>query len=136
MLAEQQIWAAVSEKAKNQAFNCVNGDIFTWKSMWKVVCEVFEVEFVEFDESQEFDFVGMMSEKGKVWESIVKKHGLYESKLEEITCFAALKAVLHFEFQHVCSMNKSRSFGWFGHVDTLQSIGIWVERLRVMNIIP
>lgn len=136
VLAEQQIWAAVSEKAKNQAFNCVNGDIFTWKSMWKVVCEVFEVEFVEFDESQEFDFVGMMSEKGKVWESIVKKHGLYESKLEEITCFAALKAVLHFEFQHVCSMNKSRSFGWFGHVDTLQSIGIWVERLRVMNIIP
>ena len=136
LLAEQQIWAGVSEKAKNQAFNCVNGDVFTWKSMWKVVCEVFDVEFVEFDESQEFDFVGMMSGKGKVWESIVKKYGLYETKLEEITCFAALKTVLHMEFQHVCSMNKSRNFGWFGHVDTLQSVGTWVERLRVMKIIP
>ena len=105
--------------------------------MWKVLCEVFEVEFVELDESQqEFDFVGMMRENGKVWDGIVKKHGLYETKLEEITCPEAVTAVLNLKFQLVCSMNKSRSFGWFEHVDSLESIGFWVERLRVMNIIP
>ena len=105
--------------------------------MWKVLCEVFEVEFVELDESQqEFDFVGMMRENGKVWDGIVKKHGLYETKLEEITCPEAVTAVLNLKFQLVCSMNKSRSFGWFEHVDSLKSIGFWVERLKVMNIIP
>ena len=35
-------------EGEEQAFNCVNGDVFTWN----VMCEVFEVEFVEFDESQ------------------------------------------------------------------------------------
>jgi hypothetical protein len=33
VLAEQQIWAAVTEGATNQAFNCTNGDVFTWKSL-------------------------------------------------------------------------------------------------------
>jgi len=46
VLAEQQKWAAVTDGAKNQAFNCTNGDVFTWKSSWKVLFEVFDVGFV------------------------------------------------------------------------------------------
>ncbi|KAK9288778.1 hypothetical protein L1049_017242 [Liquidambar formosana] len=136
VLAEQHIWAAVSSKAKNQAFNCTNGDVFTWKSLWKVLCEIFDVEFVPFDETEKFDFGEMMKTKGKVWDDIVEKKGLYKTKLEEITCAIALESVLHFGFQHVCSMNKSREFGFFGHANTLKSIGMWVGRLRDMNIIP
>ena len=49
VLAEQHIWAAVTDGAMNQTFNCTNGDVFTWKSLWKVLCEVFDVEFVAFD---------------------------------------------------------------------------------------
>lgn len=37
LLAEQQIWAAMSPAAKYQAFNCTNGDVFTWRSLWKVL---------------------------------------------------------------------------------------------------
>ncbi|XVF28237.1 hypothetical protein REPUB_Repub15cG0012200 [Reevesia pubescens] len=65
VLVEQHIWAAVTTQAKNQAFNCTNGDVFTWKSLWKVLCDIFDVEFVAFDESENFDFVGMMEEKGQ-----------------------------------------------------------------------
>ncbi|KAJ0034946.1 hypothetical protein Pint_25774 [Pistacia integerrima] len=139
VLAQQHIWAAIDcDKAKNQAFNCTNGDVFTWKSLWKVLCEVFEVEFVEFDDeiAKGFDAVDMMKEKGQVWDEIVKKHGLLKTKLEEITCFDALKIVLSFDFQHVCSMNKSREFGFHGFVDTFKSIRMWVGRLRDMKIIP
>jgi hypothetical protein len=50
VLAKQHVWAAVTDGAKNQTFNCTNGDVFTWKSLWKVLCEVFDVEFVAFDE--------------------------------------------------------------------------------------
>ncbi|KAK9182230.1 hypothetical protein WN944_025373 [Citrus x changshan-huyou] len=83
-------------------------------SVWKVICKVFGVEFVPFDENDEFDFVGMMKPKAKVWDEIAEQHGLYNiNKLEEITCFEALINVLHFGFQHVCSMNKSREFGFF-----------------------
>jgi hypothetical protein len=137
VLAEQQIWAAVTEGAKNQAFNCTNGDVFTWKSLWGVLCEVFDVEFVAFEENDEkFDWLGMMKGKGKVWDEIVEKYGLFETKMEDITCFEALNVVLHFGFQHVCSMNKSRESGFLGFADTLKSIPMWVGRLRDMKIIP
>ncbi|KAK9289076.1 hypothetical protein L1049_017547 [Liquidambar formosana] len=65
VLAEQHIWAAVSSKAKNQAFNCTSGDVFTWKSLWKVLCEIFDVEFVPFDETEKFDFWGDDEGQGK-----------------------------------------------------------------------
>lgn len=105
-------------------------------SVWTVTCEVFGVEFVPFDENDEFDFVGMMKQKAKVWDEIAEQHGLYNiNKLEEITCFEALINVLHFGFQHVCSMNKSREFGFFKFADTLKSLGMWVTKLRVMKII-
>ncbi|KAK2990268.1 hypothetical protein RJ640_014720 [Escallonia rubra] len=136
VLAEQHIWAAVTDKAKNQAFNCTNGDVFMWKSFWKALCNVFDLEFVEYDEEYEFDCSEYTKAKGKVWDDLVERHDLYKTKMDEIACFDALKTVLHFDFQHVCSMNKSRDFGFFGYADTLESIRMWVGRLRQMKIIP
>ncbi|KAF5768679.1 putative (S)-8-oxocitronellyl enol synthase [Helianthus annuus] len=136
VIAEQHIWASVTDKAKNKAFNCTNGDVFTWKMIWKVLCDVFGVEFVPFDEEEKFDVVEFMKDKGEVWDKIVEENGLYKTKMEEITCFGALTSLLKFEFQHVCSMNKSREFGFHGYANTLKSIPEWVHRLRQMKILP
>lgn len=136
VLAEQHIWAAVTDRAKNQAFNCTNGDVFTWKRLWKVLCEVFDVEFVDFDENERFDWVEEMKDKGKVWDEIVKKYELFKTKMEDITCFDATNKGMHFKLQHVCSMNKSRELGFLGFADTPKSIRMWVGRLRDMKIIP
>ncbi|GMY27879.1 iridoid synthase CYC2-like [Fagus crenata] len=84
-----------------------------WKSLWKVLSEIFDVEFVPFDEAEEFDFVGFMKAKGKVWDEIVVKCGLYKTQIDETYCFATVNNVLHLGVQHVCSMNKSREFGFF-----------------------
>ncbi|CAI0550529.1 unnamed protein product [Linum tenue] len=135
LLAEQQIWAATTESAKNQAFNCTNGDFFTWKKFWKAFCQVFDVEFDE-EEECGFDVVGMMAGMGHVWDEIVEKHGLVRTKMADITCFDAVTVVTNFKFQHVCSMNKSRKFGFLGYCNTLESIPYWVGRMREMKIIP
>ncbi|GAU37460.1 hypothetical protein TSUD_206960 [Trifolium subterraneum] len=106
VLAQQHVWAAVTKKAKNEAFNCTNGDVFSWRSMWKLLSEVFDVEFVELDEKDEFDIVELMSDKGEIWDLIVEKYGLHKTKMKEIACYEALVPVVRFEFQHVSSMNK------------------------------
>ncbi|KAK9061673.1 hypothetical protein SSX86_018856 [Deinandra increscens subsp. villosa] len=136
VLAEQQIWASMTDKAKNEAFNCTNGDVVTWKLIWKVFCDVFGVEFVEFDENEKFDVAEFMKDKGEVWEKIVEENGLYETTMEEITCFGASDMVLKLEIQHVCSMNKSREFGFHGYTNTLKSIPEWVHKMRQMKILP
>ncbi|XP_071701844.1 3-oxo-Delta(4,5)-steroid 5-beta-reductase-like [Rutidosis leptorrhynchoides] len=136
VLAEQQIWASVTKKAKNEAFNCTNGDVFSWKLLWKVLCDVFDVEFVTFDEKENFDFLEFMKNKGEVWDTIVEENGLYKTKMEEITCFKAIDITYKLKIQHVCSMNRSRQFEFHGYANTLASISFWVERLRQMKILP
>ncbi|GJW40646.1 iridoid synthase-like protein, partial [Tanacetum coccineum] len=129
--------ASVTDTAKIQAFNYTNGDVFTWKMLWKVICDVFDVEFVPFDEQEEFDFADFLKDKGEVWDEIVKTNGLYNTKMEEITCFNEIQFILkNLNIQHVCSMYKSREFGFHGYADTLASIAPWVERLRQMKILP
>ena len=136
VLAKQHVWAAVTKNAKNQAFNCTNGNIFTWKSMWKLLSEVFDVKFVELDENEEFDLVELMSDKSEVWDLIVEEYGLHKTKLEEIAYFEALMPVVRFEFQHVSSMNKSKEYGFFEYAHTFKSIRFWVAKLRKMKLIP
>nr|GLL48449.1 iridoid synthase-like [Ipomoea trifida] len=100
---------------------------------------MFELEFVEFEESddnKQFDIVEFMKDKGEIWEGVVQKHGLFRTRMEESTCYHALQTVLRFQFQHVCSMNKSKEFGFLGYADTLKRIRVWVQKLREMNIIP
>ncbi|KAJ0454000.1 putative (S)-8-oxocitronellyl enol synthase [Helianthus annuus] len=136
VLAEQQIWASVTDKANNEAFNCTNGDVFTWKMIWRVLCDAFDIEFVPFDEKEEFDLVEFMKDKGEVWDRIVEENGLYKTKMEEIAYFNGMDKLLQFEFQHVCSVNKSREFGFHGYANTLKSIPEWVQKLREMKILP
>uniref|UniRef100_A0A7C8Z697 PRISE-like Rossmann-fold domain-containing protein n=1 Tax=Opuntia streptacantha TaxID=393608 RepID=A0A7C8Z697_OPUST len=139
ILAEQHVWAAVNREAQNEAFNCTNGDVFTWKRMWRVLCEEFGVEFQPLDDDYDemgFDLAEEMKDKGHVWDSIVEEKGLMKTKMEEITCFAALQTVLNFKFQLVSSMNKSKEFGFLEFVDSIKSVRFWVAKLRDMNIIP
>ena len=139
VLAEQHVWAAVNKKAQNEAFNCTNGDVFTWKRMWRVFSEEFGVEFQPLDDDHDevgFDLAEEMKDRGDVWDSIVEDKGLMKTTMEEITCFAALQTVLNFKFQHVSSMNKSKEFGFLGFVDSVKSVRFWVAKLRDVNIIP
>ncbi|RWR82954.1 putative steroid 5beta-reductase [Cinnamomum micranthum f. kanehirae] len=66
LMAEQHIWAAVDPFAQNEAFNCVNGDVFKWKQLWRVLAGKFEMEWVEMEEGREsgFSLVEMMKGKG------------------------------------------------------------------------
>ncbi|CAN1192182.1 (S)-8-oxocitronellyl enol synthase ISY1, partial [Linum perenne] len=43
LVGEHQIWAAVDPNAKDEAFNVMNGDVFKWKHLWKVLAEQFGV---------------------------------------------------------------------------------------------
>jgi len=103
----------------------------------QLMSELCSVEFVECpSDAVGPDWVDRMKAKAPIWDAIVEKNGLVKTKLEEITAFDAAYAVVNFKFQHVCSMNKSREFGFCKSVDTLKSVRKWVERLKDMNIIP
>ncbi|KAE8668131.1 3-oxo-Delta(4,5)-steroid 5-beta-reductase [Hibiscus syriacus] len=67
LIAEHQIRATMNRLAKNEAFNCSNGDVFKWKDLWKVLANQFGIEHYEFQETDEkLSLAEMMKDKGPV----------------------------------------------------------------------
>ncbi|KAL3505076.1 hypothetical protein ACH5RR_034917 [Cinchona calisaya] len=136
LIAEHQIWSAVDPYAKNEAFNCSNGDVFKWKHLWKVLAEQFEVEYAEFDENEKFvSLAERMKNKGPVWDEIVKKNQLTPTKLEEVATFWFADVI----FSGEClldSMNKSKEHGFLGFRNTSKSLISVIDKMKAYKIVP
>lgn len=138
LIAEHQIWAAVDPYAKNEAFNCSNGDVFKWKHLWKVLAEQFEVEYEEFaedDGDSRLGLVQMMKDKDEVWDQIVREKDLVPTKLEEVECWWFVDAMLSYG-SNLDSMNKSKEHGFVGFRNTKTSFVSWIDKMKASKIVP
>ncbi|CAN6914429.1 unnamed protein product [Brassica oleracea] len=135
LVAEQQIWAAVDPYAKNEAFNCNNGDVFKWKHLWKVLAEKFGIEEFGFEEGKNVGLVKMMKGKERVWEEIVKKNQLKERKLEDVGVWWFADDVLGVEGM-IDSMNKSKEHGFLGFRNSKNSFISWIDKYKAFKIVP
>lgn len=136
LIAEQHIWATVDSNARNEAFNCNNGDVFKWKHLWKVLAERFGIEKYGFEEGEKVRLVEMMKEKGAVWEEIVRKNHLQPTKLEEVAVWWFADLMLSVAAGAVDSMNKSKEHGFLGFRNSKTSLITWVDKMKVHNIVP
>lgn len=134
LIAEHQIWAAVDPYAKNEAFNCSNGDLFKWKHLWRVLGEQFGVEAVE-GEEQGISLVEKMKGKEQVWEEIVRENGLVPTKLEEVGNWWFVDMILGVELL-LDSMNKSKEHGFLGFRNTKNAFISWVDKMKAYKIVP
>ncbi|GLJ30618.1 hypothetical protein SUGI_0606310 [Cryptomeria japonica] len=135
LIAEQEIWAAVEPCAKNQAFNCSNGDVVKWKKLWKLIAEKFELEMLPY-EGEGFSLAEAMKDKGPVWEAIVKENNLRSTKIDEVANWWTVDFGLNCPFLNPVSMNKSKEHGFFGFRNTESSFLSWIEKLKLSKIVP
>lgn len=135
LIAEHQIWTAVDPNAKNQAFNCSNGDVFKWKHFWKVLAEQFGVEDGGFKEGEDLKLEKMMEGKEPVWEKIVKENGLVATKLEEVGVWWFVDLLLGGECP-LDSMNKSKEHGFLGFRNSKTSLVSWIDKVKAFKIVP
>ncbi|KAL8097239.1 hypothetical protein AgCh_030385 [Apium graveolens] len=135
LFAEQDIWAAVDPNAKNEAFNCSNGDVFKWKHFWKVLAEKFEVKCGELEDGERLTFAELMKDKGSVWDEIVKQNNLVPTKLEAVGAWWIADYTFGIEYP-LDSMNKSKEHGFLGFRNSKSSFVHWIEKLKVAKIVP
>ena len=136
LIAEQQIWAAVDPNAKNEAFNCSNGDAFKWKHLWKVLAEKFGLEYEEFfEDGERLTLEEMMKDKGEVWDQIVKEKGLLPSKLEQVGSWWVTDFALTFD-SGLDTMNKSKEHGFLGFRNTMASFASLIDKMKAYKIVP
>ncbi|WVZ57332.1 hypothetical protein U9M48_007730 [Paspalum notatum var. saurae] len=140
LVAEQQFWAAVDPMAKNEAFNCSNGDLHRWKMLWPILAGRFGLEWTGYDgEEKQFKVSEAMAGKEAVWAEIVRENGLMETRLGDVANwwffdFAAHELGVSWKF--LDSMNKSKEHGFLGFRNTVKSFDKWIDRMKAYKIVP
>lgn len=136
LIAEHEIWAAVDPYAKNEAFNCSNGDVFKWKHLWEVLAEQFGLENGGFHEESRLTVEEMMKDKGPVWDEIVRENGLVPTKLEEIGNWWFVDVILGFNDSSLDNMNKSKEHGFVGFRNSKTSFTSWIDKMKSYRFVP
>ncbi|CAL4915036.1 unnamed protein product [Urochloa decumbens] len=139
-LNTQHIWAAVEPMARNEAFNCSNGDVYKWKKLWPVLAGRFGLEWAGYEgEEKRPKLAEAMAGKEAVWAEIVKENELVETKLEEVASWWLVDVVADqygLDWEILDSMNKSKEHGFLGFRNTVKSFNTWIDRLKAHKIVP
>ncbi len=135
LIAEQEIWACLDPKAKNQAFNISNGDVYTWKRLWYLLAETYELQVPEY-KGEPTSLSEMMKGKEQVWDKIVQENGLQPLKLLDLVgqwWFADI--ILNQPIENMSSMNKSREYGFLSWRDSEKSFVSAIEKARKNKLV-
>jgi len=135
LVAEQEIWACLDPKAKNEAFNSSNGDVFIWKRLWYLLAEKFQLHVPEY-KGEPTSLSEMMKGKEQLWHKIVQENGLQPLELHEVGHWWFADVVLNKTMEEVCSMNKSREHGFLGWCETEKSFLSTIDKARANRVVP
>ncbi|PUZ40557.1 hypothetical protein GQ55_9G433500 [Panicum hallii var. hallii] len=140
LIAQQHIWAAVDPMAKNEAFNCSNGDVYRWKLLWPVLAGRFGLEWAGYEgEENRFQVAEAMVGKEAVWAAIITENELVETEVNEVASWWVIDAVADqfgLDLEILDSMNKSKEHGFLDFRDTVKSFNTWIDRLKAQKIVP
>ena len=81
LLARAMAWAGESDKARNEAFNVANGDVFSWPNVWPAIAEA--VGMKPGDE-RPMSLASGIAPREDEWQQIVTKHGLAAPDLKQL----------------------------------------------------
>ena len=134
-LAKQQLWAATTPAAANQAFNITNGDVFRWSWMWGQIAEYFGVEPAAFPDQPALLETQMANDQA-AWTDIVREHQLKEGDINRLISPWHTDADLGRPIEVVTDMSKSRKLGFTAFEASDDAFFKVFEQLRRDRLIP
>jgi nucleoside-diphosphate-sugar epimerase len=135
ILAEQIIWAAITPKAHNEAFNITNGDVFRWKWLWPKIAAWFEIDFEECSETIK-PLEVVLKDKQSIWTKITVDQELVEKNLDQLVSAWHTDLDLGRPLEVMTDMSKCRALGFTAYKSTKDSFFQLFSQLRNDKIIP
>lgn len=135
LLARHLAWAAATPAAANEAFNVVNGDIFRWTRLWRVIADYFRLQPAPYPGAPT-PLAEQMADAVPIWDRIVARHALQSNPLDRLASWWHSDADLGRELECFASITKSRQLGFGEFQDTERSFLDLFDRLRRERIIP
>ena len=134
-LAKQQLWAATTPAAANQAFNVTNGDVFRWKWMWTRIADYFGLHAADYPPSVS-PLETQMADDQAAWSDIVREHGLKEADINRLISPWHTDADLGRPIEVITDMSKSRTLGFREFQASDQAFFDVFDELRKQRLIP
>lgn len=132
-LARGLKWMATSPAARNEAFNLTDGSLFRWSGLWPKIARLYGLEC---GVPRPLRLGEWMADKGPVWESIVKRHGLVAQPMEAVATWGFGDFLWGLDYDVVSSMTKIRQAGFHHAVDTEAEILAHLNRYREARLLP
>jgi nucleoside-diphosphate-sugar epimerase len=133
LLARAVAWMATEPRCANHAFNVVNGDHPRWSELWPRFAAWFGLAP---GVPRGLKLADCMQDKSPVWDRIVAKHGLQQTRLDALVLWAYGDYQLRPEWDVVSSMDKARSFGFHESIDSVAMFIRQFEHYRTERVIP
>jgi nucleoside-diphosphate-sugar epimerase len=133
LLARAVAWMATEPRCANQGFNVVNGDHPRWSELWLRFASWFGLAT---GIPRAMKLAEYMLDKGPVWDSIVTKHDLRRTRLDELVLWPYGDYQFRPEWDVVSSMTKACSAGFHDAVDSRAMLVRQFETYRAGKIIP
>lgn len=134
-LAKQQLWAATTAAAANQAFNITNGDVFRWQWMWGKIADYFGLAPAEFPAAPA-PLEEQMANDQAAWSQLTAQHGLKEADISRLISPWHTDADLGRPIEVVTDMSKSRMLGFTAYQASDQAFFEVFDQLREARLIP
>lgn len=135
LLGRHAVWSATEPRARNQAFNTTNGDVFRWRQMWQAVAAGLDVKAAEYPGAAT-PLEGRMGHADEVWADLVRRHDLAEHRASGLASWWHTDADLGREVETFADMSKSRELGFLEFQTSTRSFLDLFDTLRARKIIP
>jgi len=137
LLAKAIEWAGQEPRCANEAFNIVNGDVFTWEAVWPRIAKLFGMEV---GTPAAVSLARVMVDKGPVWDRIVERYGLQSYSLKELTPnWQFADSMFGYGSRpnpaHLSTI-KARKYGFQECQDSEEMLLDWLTLLQQQRILP
>ena len=137
LLAKAVAWAIDTPACANEIFNVVNGDCFTWESLWPKVASCFGLAVAPAAPAR---LSRIMADKADIWQRAVDRHGLHPYSLAELVPnWGMADYILGYktpEQPMLLSGLKARRFGFTECIDSEEMFLQWFRILQEERIMP
>ena len=135
LLARHLTWASMTDAARNQAFNVVNGDVFRWSWLWPRLAEFLGIYAAPFP-TEITPLETQLADAAPLWRDLALKHHLIEPDLLRLASAWHTDADLGRPIEVVTDMTKSRKLGFLDYQPTDEAFFELFTTLRQKRIIP
>ena len=133
LFARAMKFIATAPAGRNQAFNVTNGDFFRWRDLWPKIAAHYGIAA---GEVRSFSLNEWTRDKEPAWAAIVRRHGLRETRLDEVADWAFADFHWSHGYDVTSSSDKLHAAGFTETLDSWHMTRDHLTRYREAGILP